>query len=405
MRKGCCWWGRGLLQTKGRCQIGRQNYYLGKRAAEEGRESLFADLDFCANPESTCGSQYKHELIWMSGLFAWVDRVQTYDRGGFNYIEKLHEFADGGMKDDVFIKHVGAIVQAGCHDPPCENAGCLNFPCDGASPVDENVGVTKAFRTFFELNLWAEFPATPGGTNTPTPAPTQCQENCTEIPTMSPFSPTPSPTESPIYIHSTTPSEAPTREIDARNTLFREMQRYLRLRREPIEREVFVSEAGNGKAKSKLYTLDGFLQSLNALSTRGVDDMSFYIGQDGNFDLGLVNIALFLAHAMTRGIKWDTCEEVNHHLVDGLLPISNSCGQHGRLYSADLCPLADAEMECAVDKTMNIRQTSVGNSQSPPFFCGPTSTYPFTGYYDPILDQTISNSPFANAGGQVNVEG
>ena len=49
---GCCWWGRGVLQTKGICEFGRLNYYLGARAARMGRPSLFPGVDFCVNPEA-----------------------------------------------------------------------------------------------------------------------------------------------------------------------------------------------------------------------------------------------------------------------------------------------------------------------------------------------------------------
>jgi hypothetical protein len=52
--------------------FGKLNYYIGAKAAADGRQSLFPDVDFCINPESVCASQYKHELIWMSGLFAFV---------------------------------------------------------------------------------------------------------------------------------------------------------------------------------------------------------------------------------------------------------------------------------------------------------------------------------------------
>lgn len=417
--EGCCWWSRGVLQTKGRCAYGQLNYYLGKRGADYGRETLFPDVDFCKNPEVICGSQYKHELIWMSGLFEWVHRVQKYDQGGFNYIERLHQFADDGIRgpftDDDFIKNVQAIVQTGCHNPPCQSAGCLNFPCDGAYPVDESAGVRKAFRTMFELDLWDIFLPTPGGSNPPSPSPTQCQPtnstNCTDNPTMSPVPPTASPSRSPVFILSSVPSESPTRLIDARLALFEELRLHLNRRRVFIEEQIFVSETKTGQwASSELYSLDGFLNSLKDLAIVGVnDEQMFYIGQGatGNFDVGLVNVALFLAHAMTRGISWDTCEEVNHHLVNGKLPLSNSCGQHGKVYAGHMfqCPLADAAMECAVDVSMNVQQTSVGNSESPPFFCAPTSTHPFTGYYDPISDQTISTKPFANAAGQANVEG
>lgn len=46
---GCCWWGRGVFRnvTRGRCIFGQLNYYIGKRAATEGRPSLYPNVDFC----------------------------------------------------------------------------------------------------------------------------------------------------------------------------------------------------------------------------------------------------------------------------------------------------------------------------------------------------------------------
>ena len=310
------------------------------------------------------------------------------------------------MRDPDFIKKVGSIVQSGCHDPPCKSAGCLNFPCDGAYPINIDKLVTDTYRTFIQLELWDLFPQSLGGTNAPSPSPTECQANCTstETPTMSPLSPTISPTDSPVIIPTDIPSESPTRAIEPRIALFEDITRHLNLRRDEIESQVFVSESDSGYVPSKLYTLDGFINNLRSLAIEGVDDMMFYIGQDGNFDMGLANIALFLAHAMTRGILWDSCEEINHHKTsDGKLPLSNACGQHGKTYTDDICPLADAAMECAVDRSMNIEQASVGNSGAPKFFCGPTSTYPFTGFYDPYFGSTVS-SPTANAAGRTDVE-
>lgn len=45
--------------------------------------------------------------------------TQSYNKGGFNYIEKLNEFADSGFpaEDAEFIKAVISIVQVGCHNP------------------------------------------------------------------------------------------------------------------------------------------------------------------------------------------------------------------------------------------------------------------------------------------------
>jgi hypothetical protein len=395
--EGCCWWGRGVLQTKGICSFGRLNYYLGKRAADEGRESLFPSVNFCSQPEAICGSRYRHELTWMVGLFEWIDRVQSYDKGGFNYMNELRIFADNGMTDTVFIQRVGAIIQSGCHSPPCESAGCLNFPCDGASPVDEGTIITKAFRTFSELDLWDDFPLSGGGSNAPSPAPTPCSANCTDEPTHSPFTP---PT---IF-----PSASPTQLINKIIGRFEELKEHIERRRQQIESTVFMSETDSGFEPSKLYSLDGFLAVLEDFATEGVEGLLFNIGQvvaGDSLEHGLVNIALFLSHAMTRGILWDSCEEVNTHLLDGKLPISNSCGQHGLLYDQQFCLGFDVGLECPVDESMKVTQVSVGNSGSPPFFCAPKSTYPFTGYFDPLLGITVSSDPFANAADRADVSG
>ena len=59
----------------------------------------------------------------MVGFFEWVDRVQTYDVNGWNYIEKLHEFVDGGYTDFSFVDAVSGILNIGCHNPPCQGFG------------------------------------------------------------------------------------------------------------------------------------------------------------------------------------------------------------------------------------------------------------------------------------------
>ena len=44
--EGCCWWGRGAIQTTGVCNFGKLNYFLGKKAKARGREALFPEVDF-----------------------------------------------------------------------------------------------------------------------------------------------------------------------------------------------------------------------------------------------------------------------------------------------------------------------------------------------------------------------
>jgi len=92
-------------------------------------------------------------------------------------------------------------------------------------------------------------------------------------------------------------------------------------------------------------------------------------------------------------------------VLDGKLPLSNACGQHGRSYSNDVCPLTDSKMECAVDLSMRVESKSIGNSLSKPFFCAPLKTHPFTGYFDPSQNRVVSSAPFANGIGRTDVSG
>ena len=59
-----CWWGRGALATRGICNIGKINYYLGKRGAQVGRDTLYPDIDWCKYPEATCGHAKGEQIRW-----------------------------------------------------------------------------------------------------------------------------------------------------------------------------------------------------------------------------------------------------------------------------------------------------------------------------------------------------
>ena len=122
--QGCCWWGRGSLSLRGTCSYGKLNYYLGKRAHDEGRPSLYPDIDFCTNPQAICSNNGHYpELKWIAGMFRWITEIQTYNRGSFNYMQELINFVDGGLQDMSFIHGVSGIIMQGCHDPPCANKG------------------------------------------------------------------------------------------------------------------------------------------------------------------------------------------------------------------------------------------------------------------------------------------
>ena len=96
--EGCCYWGRGVIQTTGICNFGKLNYWLGKRAAREGRDAAYPDVDFCREPDAICASTAHPELKWIAGLFYWAESVQTYSTGGWDYKAELKNFVDGGMQ-------------------------------------------------------------------------------------------------------------------------------------------------------------------------------------------------------------------------------------------------------------------------------------------------------------------
>ena len=143
--EGCCFWGRGVIQTTGVCNFGKLNYYLGKRAANEGRSSRYPDINFCEQPNAICDSEEHKELKWIAGMFYWVEELQSYNAGSWNYINELKKFVDGGMQGNGFINAVSGIVNRGCHNPPC-----------AAGPVDgESERLSNFLKVLKELSLVA----------------------------------------------------------------------------------------------------------------------------------------------------------------------------------------------------------------------------------------------------------
>jgi hypothetical protein len=121
--EGCVWWGRGVIQTTGRCNFGKLNHYLGKDHLggkfPPPATVLYPDVSFCDDPEVVCSSKKHPELKWIAGLFYWMSSVQSYTKGTWSYLPQLKKFVDGGMTDGAFIDSVSGIVNRGCYDPPC----------------------------------------------------------------------------------------------------------------------------------------------------------------------------------------------------------------------------------------------------------------------------------------------
>jgi hypothetical protein len=121
--EGCCWWGRGVIQTTGVCNFGKLNYYAGARAQKEGRDALYPNVDFCKRPDHICNSTEHPDLKWVAGLFFYVKEIQDYptdDKYHFDYISELKAFTDAGNINDAnFINKVSGIVNRGCPALSC----------------------------------------------------------------------------------------------------------------------------------------------------------------------------------------------------------------------------------------------------------------------------------------------
>ena len=59
---------------------------------------------------------------------------------------------------------------------------------------------------------------------------------------------------------------------------------------------------------SNVYTYEGFLPSLLYCSNHGMDGDHFYLGGADNIQLGLVNLALFLANAVANTVVYESCD-------------------------------------------------------------------------------------------------
>lgn len=170
--EGCCWWGRGVIQTTGICNFGTLNYYLGARASREGREARYHDIDFCRDPGAICSSSKYPELKWIAGMFYWIRSLQTYNEG-WSYMGQIKAFVRGGMNDDSFINAVSGIVNRGCHNPPCGTG-----PLDGGHERLENFkkvlevlfekdGRPRQYRPTMEPTVWTPPEPTRKPTNPP----------------------------------------------------------------------------------------------------------------------------------------------------------------------------------------------------------------------------------------------
>lgn len=351
--EGCCYWGRGALHTKGVCNIGKINYYLGKKAADEGRKSRYPSTDFCQFPEAICAAPESREMRWVTSMFDWMERVQSYDDTiGWNYVRKLKDFVDGGLVDFEFLESTSGILNKGCHDPPCVGSGPKISGGYGAGLVH----LAEERVTNFQQILIAL-------------------------------------------------------EAGGEEALLRALIKYFTDRQDIMNSEILRSQTPQGQLyPSYRYQLADFLSALTYISETGVGGRKFYIGEarvPEGVRYGIVNAIMFLSQGYKESIQYDACDENNWQLVNDRFPLSNACGQLDMSYQDMHCREDEAFMECPVKAEMEqVALTSAGWFQAPaPFKCGPTSKFPTTGFWDYDLGRENNGDAYANAKGRVDVEG
>ena len=147
----------------------------------------------------------------------------------------------------------------------------------------------------------------------PSPSPSMCKIGCTNEPTNSPLDPTVTPSSSPFVDPTSTPTGAPTSLADQRRSYFVYVKTILENKREEIEKEIFSTP------NTPVYTFDGFLKSLEDMFIQQPDGLAFYLGQDSHSNLGhgIASVAMFLAHASTRGEFCCICFDDARAEVDG----------------------------------------------------------------------------------------
>ena len=379
--------------------FGKLNYYLGARASREGRPALYPDIDFCEFPQGICSSDqtYGGQMQWMVGLFEWADRVQTYSKDGWNYIDELHKFVDGGYKDFSFVDAVSGVVNIGCHDPPCKGFG--NQAVQPHNKRERN----EVFQRFLnQLQVARNFRPDAVPTPLPTPGPTTVATDAAPG-TLSPTEmkdPTMSPTTSPRPTAvQGRPPESSVKAVEGE--IIKKKGRFTEL--------ILQSKHPSGALlPSYLYTWRGFIKGLRKMTSGvGPGEKNFFYVGDGespnSLNYGLVNIAAFLADAVVKSIYDDACDENSHEMVNNRYPISNSCGQGGLSYQDEICKGGDAGMECIVDTKMVSHGVTHARwlGAPPPLYCGDRST----GYWDHVAGLERNDPPFSNLAGRNDVRG
>ena len=221
-------------------------------------------------------------------MFHWINAVQSYNKNGWNYIEKIKELSIdimvGGTLDTTFVMDVDCIVKTGSVD--CKDA------------EDTTEMLSEILMALANFNLPT---SSPTATSMPSESPTN-------LPTASPvLSPTGSPTTS------SAPTGSPVIFSNPSRPVVDDAIRAIKEKQVEIEAKILVPQNSD---EQSIYSFDGFVESLKVMAEGAVEGYYFYVGHGRTNNRvyqkrGLVNIAAFLSHTRTLTIGRNTCDEIN----------------------------------------------------------------------------------------------
>lgn len=112
--EGCCWWGRGAIQT-----TGPHNY---KMLQDEVVACDLEGTDLCTNPEAMCP---KDQLKWTGALYYWTSAVET----SLSCAPSLHAYVASFFSDTASI--VGGAcfnaIEVGRHGQRSSAHSCNSY--------------------------------------------------------------------------------------------------------------------------------------------------------------------------------------------------------------------------------------------------------------------------------------
>ena len=104
--KGCCWWGRGAIQT-----TGPNNYGLLQQKVISKIPAL-SSVNLCGNPEAMCQNE---ATKWLGAIFFWANDVQgaTWPQQKKRFDMSLAKYISHGF-DRSTSSYGGADFAEGC---------------------------------------------------------------------------------------------------------------------------------------------------------------------------------------------------------------------------------------------------------------------------------------------------